>query len=183
MKYLREVWEHEEQDFTPWLLENIDQLASLIGIEIDDVTRETAVGDYTADLVRTEPTTSDPVVIENQFGSTDHDHLGKLLTYAAGIDAGFVVWIAEGFRDEHRSVLDWLNSRDSSGARFFGVRPRIVSVGIDDATFGFEFTVSLNRTTGSENSVTHSSIENKGIGTSSPLSSTPTQNIVQVGIN
>lgn len=138
---LREIWKHEEQDFTPWLLENIDQLASLIGIEIDDVTRETAVGDYTADLVGTEPTTSDPVVIENQFGSTDHDHLGKLLTYAAGIDAGFVVWVAEGFRDEHRSVLDWLNTRDSTGARFFGVRPRIVSVGTGDATLGFEFTV------------------------------------------
>ena len=138
---LREVWEHEEQDFTPWLLENVDQLASLIGIEIDDVNRETAVGNYTADLVGTEPTTSDPVVIENQFGPTDHDHLGKLLTYAAGIDAGFVVWVAEGFRDEHRSVLDWLNTRDSTGARFFGVRPRIVSVGADDATLGFEFTV------------------------------------------
>ncbi|THE63994.1 hypothetical protein D8Y22_15255 [Salinadaptatus halalkaliphilus] len=138
---LREVWEHEEQDFTPWLLENVDQLASLIGIKIDDVNRETVVGDYTADLAGTEPTTRAPVVIENQFGSTDHDHLGKLLTYAAGIDAEFVVWVAEGFRDEHRSVLDWLNTRNSSGARFFGVRPRTVSVGTDDATLGFEFTV------------------------------------------
>lgn len=115
------------------------------GIKLEDVDREMSVGDYTADIVGTELTTEDPVVIENQFGPTDHDHLGKLLTYAAGIDAGFVVWVAESFRDEHRSVLDWLNDRDAKGARFFGVRPRVIRIGDDgtagDDTVGFEFTV------------------------------------------
>lgn len=92
-------------------------------------------------------TTEDPVVIENQFGPTDHDHLGKLLTYATGIDAGFVVWVAESFRDEHRSVLDWLNDRDVKGTRFFGIRPRVTSIGDDgtsgEDTVGFEFTVDM----------------------------------------
>lgn len=81
-------------------------------------------------------------MIENQFGSTDHDHVGKLLTYAAGIDAGFVAWVAEELRDEHRPVLDWLNERDSRGPRFFGVRPRVVRLdGTENEVYGFEFTL------------------------------------------
>lgn len=139
---LRDVWSHEERDFTPWLEDHADRLAATIGIEIDEIHREAAVGDYSADLVGTELTTDAPVVIENQFGPTDHDHLGKLLTYAAGINARFVVWVAEEFRDEHRSVLDWLNERDSRGPRFFGVRPRVIRVdGAENEVYGFEFTL------------------------------------------
>lgn len=135
---LADVWEHEEQDFTPWLIDHIDELATTIGIEVDDVERERSVGGYRADVIATEMNTDGGVVIENQFGDTDHDHLGKLLTYAAGTDADFVIWLSESFRDEHRSVLEWLNSGNGNGAMFFGVRPRVVLV---SGEVGFEFTL------------------------------------------
>lgn len=103
---LREMWEHEEHDFTPWLLDRIERLAATVGIEVEDATRENAVGGYRADIVGREINTGSTVVVENQFGTTDHGHLGKLFTYAAGTRAGFVIWVAERFRDEHRSVLE-----------------------------------------------------------------------------
>lgn len=79
------------------------------------------------------------VVIENQFGSTDHNHLGQLLTYAAGTDSEFVIWLSESFRDEHRSVLEWMNN-SNSGVMFFGVRPRVIKLQ-DADKIGFEFDV------------------------------------------
>ncbi|GGL21627.1 hypothetical protein GCM10009037_01160 [Halarchaeum grantii] len=137
---LSEVWGHEEHDFTPWLVDHIEKLAGTIAIELDDVERERAVGGYRADITATEMNTDGDVVVENQFGDTDHDHLGKLLTYAAGTNADFVIWVSETFRDEHRSVLEWLNGGDGNGAMFFGVRPRVVRLADSDHT-GFEFTV------------------------------------------
>lgn len=84
---LRSVWPHEEQDFTVWLANNIDLLTAELGIEVEDVSREEAVGSFSADIVATEMNTGRPVVIENQYNATNHDHLGKLLTYSAGKDA------------------------------------------------------------------------------------------------
>ena len=139
---LREVWEHEEYDFTPWLADHVDHLATVLGIEIEDVVREDTVGGYTADITAREVNTGDRVVIENQFGTTDHDHLGKLLTYAAGTSAEFVIWIAEEFRDEHRSVLEWLNESGPRNTKFFAVKPRVIT--LDEASErGFEFTTAL----------------------------------------
>lgn len=137
---LRDLWEHEEHGFTPWLVSNIDRLGQLIGIEIEDVVKEDSVGSYSADITATEMNTDSKVVIENQFGTTDHDHLGKLLTYAAGTNAEFVIWVAESYRDEHRAVLEWLNSSGTSGAKFFAIRPRVISLDGTGAA-GFEFTV------------------------------------------
>ncbi|WP_227355754.1 DUF4268 domain-containing protein [Haladaptatus salinisoli] len=89
--------------------------------------------------------TDGKVVIENQFGTTDHDHLGKLLTYAAGIDAEFVIWLAEEFRDEHRSVLEWLNTAAPGGAMFFGVKPRVLRLnGAEQLGFDFMVVVEPN---------------------------------------
>lgn len=137
---LAEVWEHEEHDFTPWIVNHIDQLGTTIGIELDDIEREDAVGGYSADITGTEMNTDGRVVIENQFGTTDHDHLGKLLTYGAGTDAEFVIWLAEAFRDEHRSVLEWLNTGAPGGAKFFGVKPRVLRLNSVE-TLGFDFMV------------------------------------------
>lgn len=137
---LDSVWDHEEHSFTPWIVEHIDELGRAIGIELDEVNREDSVGGYKADITGTELNTDGKVVIENQFGTTDHDHLGKLLTYGAGKDAEFVIWLAEEFRDEHRSVLEWLNSGNASGAKFFAVRPRVVRID-SGSKLGFDFTV------------------------------------------
>ena len=105
----KKIWK-EERDFTRWLRENIPLLSKTIGLDIDLVESEVSIGAFAADLVGQEPTTKKPVVIENQLSRTDHDHLGKLLTYASGIDAGTLIWLATDFRDEHRQTLEWLNN-------------------------------------------------------------------------
>ncbi len=137
---LDDVWDHEEHNFTPWLVDHMDQLGQAIGIEFDDVEREDTVGGYSADITGTEMNTDGKVVIENQFGTTDHDHLGKLLTYGAGTDAEFVIWLAEEFRDEHRSVIEWLNSGAPGGAKFFAVKPRVMRL-TESEEPGFDFVV------------------------------------------
>ena len=137
---LRSVWSHEEHDFTVWLTNNIDRLTAEIGIEIEDVAREEAVGSFSADIVGTEMNTGRAVVIENQYDATDRDHLGKLLTYSAGRDAGFTIWVAESFRPEHRSVLEWLNESGPKDVRFFAVKPRVISID-GSSKKGFEFEV------------------------------------------
>lgn len=140
-----DIWDHEEHDFTPWIVDHIDQLGRTIGIELDEVEREDAVGGYSADITGTEMNTDGKVVIENQFGTTNHDHLGKLLTYGAGTDAEFVIWLAEEFRDEHRSVLEWLNTSAPGGAKFFGVKPLVMRLnGAEQLGFDFMVVVEPN---------------------------------------
>lgn len=135
---LRSVWQHEERDFTRWLTDNIELLGSAIGIEIEDASAEEAVGDFSSDIVAREMNTGETVVIENQYGKTDHDHLGKLLTYSSGKDAGFSIWLSEEFRPEHRSVLEWLNESGPKDVKFFAIKPRVVSIADSDDR-GFEF--------------------------------------------
>src|SRR5262245_26819312 len=107
---VRNLWTHEEQDFTPWLAteENIRQLSDAIGLELQVEGIEVPVGPFTADILAKDSSGA-YVVIENQFGKTNHDHLGKMLTYAATLGAAAVVWIAERFTDEHRKAIEWLN--------------------------------------------------------------------------
>ena len=137
---LRSVWEHEERDFTQWLTKNIQLLGSALGVEFEDARAEEAVGDFSSDIVAREMNTGETVVIENQYGRTDHDHLGKLLTYSSGKDAGFSIWLSEEFRPEHRSVLEWLNESGPKDAKFFAVKPRVVSIADSDKR-GFEFDI------------------------------------------
>ena len=142
---LRSVWQNEERDFTRWLAENIDLLGSALGIEIEDAQAEETVGDFSSDIVAREMNTGETIVIENQYGKTDHDHLGKLLTYSSGKDAGFSMWLSEEFRPEHRSVLEWLNESGPRDVKFFAIKPRVVSIGdADDRGFEFEVIVEPN---------------------------------------
>ncbi len=107
---VRELWPNEADDFSPWLKDNIGVLSEAIGIDIDVAELEGKVGNFYVDLVGTDLSTGRTVVIENQLESTDHDHLGKLLTYAAGRNASYAIWIASDFRREHLQVLEWLNA-------------------------------------------------------------------------
>ena len=128
---VRQVWPNEAGDFTPWLGDNPRILGDVLGTELFPEGREAPVGRYSADLTFRD--SSDRlVVVENMFGPTDHDHLGKLITYSAGLGAGIAVLISEEFRDEHRSALDWLNRVSRDDFAFFGVVVEAWRIGDSD---------------------------------------------------
>ena len=108
---LRDVWQKEDLDFTPWLAqeENIAILSETIGIELEVEGTEKDVGPFRADILCKDTVYGHWVLVENQLEKTDHTHLGQLLTYASGLNAVTIVWIAQRFTDEHRAALDWLN--------------------------------------------------------------------------
>jgi hypothetical protein len=126
---MREIWKHEEHDFTPWLAseENIARLSDAVGLELQVEGVEVAVGPFTADILAKDPY-GGYVVIENQFGKTDHDHFGKLLTYAATLGAKAVIWIAEHFTDEHRKLVEWLNERTGEELSLFAVEAELLMI-------------------------------------------------------
>ena len=128
---LRDFWEDEAQDFTPWLAEdkNIFLLGDVIGLELDIVGTEKSVGSFKVDILAKDISSDRYVVIENQLEKTNHKHLGQLLTYASGYDAGTVVWIAEKIDDEHRKTLDWLNEKTSDDVAFFGLEIELWKIG------------------------------------------------------
>jgi hypothetical protein len=127
----RELWRHEERDFTPWLAENIAQLSEVLGVSIVVNHIEHRVGNYELDILGHVEENDSIVVIENQLGATDHGHLGQLLAYAAGLEAAIIVWVAAEVRDEHRSAIKWLNTHTDERTSFFLVRPEVVR--IDDS--------------------------------------------------
>ena len=126
---LREVWRDEARDFTPWLAENPDRLGKALQMDLELEGAEVAVGRFSADVVLRDANTGQRVVVENFLETTDHDHLGKLITYAAGLDAHWAVLVAEEFRPEHRSALTWLNSISDEGSGFFGIEIHAVRIG------------------------------------------------------
>jgi hypothetical protein len=129
---LRDIWAHEANDFTPWLAdgENLSLLADRLNLEpLQLQGTEVAVGNFFIDILARDIGGA-VVVIENQFGQTDHTHLGQILTYIAGQDRGAtIVWIAEKFRDEHRAAPDWLNANTIAGFNFFAVEVEALRIG------------------------------------------------------
>jgi hypothetical protein len=118
----------ESGDFTPWLAENLDVLAGELGLALELKAREHRVGRYYLDLLL-EDARGRVVIVENQFATTDHDHLGKLLTYCAGTKAQVVVWIAESLNEEHVAALEWLNENTLTDVAFFGVEVELLRIG------------------------------------------------------
>ena len=126
---LREVWRDEARDFTPWLAANPDHLGKKLQMDLEIEGDEVAVGQFSADVVLRDANTGERVVVENLLETTDHDHLGKLITYAAGLQARWAVLVAKAFRPEHRSALIWLNSISGEGSGFFGIEIHAVRIG------------------------------------------------------
>lgn len=128
---LKNAWKTEAGDFTPWLAqeENIQLLGETIGIDLEVEAQEKSVGPFRADILCKDTVTNHWVLIENQLTRTDHTHLGQLLTYAAGLNAVSIVWIAERFTDEHRAALDWLNEITDERFNFFGLEVELWRIG------------------------------------------------------
>lgn len=126
---VREVWENEARDFTPWLLDHDDHLAEALGIDLEIQQSEHPVGNFSLDLIGRDLTNDAVLIVENQLGGTDHNHLGQILTYAAGADASSIVWIATSFREEHRQAIDWLNENTQENVHFFGIELQLVRIG------------------------------------------------------
>jgi hypothetical protein len=118
---LREYWKHEALDFTKWLSEseNIALLSDEIGIGIEVTQTEASVGRFNVDILAQEENTGRKIIIENQLEMTDHSHLGQLITYAAGLEAQYVIWIVREVREEHRQAVDWLNEHTDEEISFF----------------------------------------------------------------
>ena len=127
---LRKAWESEPADFTPWLAkeENLALLGETLGMTLVLEAQEKDVGPFRADILCKEPQTDQWVLIENQLEQTDHLHLGQIITYAAGLNAVTVIWIAARLTEEHRAALDWLNEITSEGTNFFGVEVELYRI-------------------------------------------------------
>jgi hypothetical protein len=131
---LRTFWKKESTDFTPWLAkdENIQMLSEVIGIELEVQSQEESVGPFSADILCKDTINDHFVLIENQLERTDHTHLGQLMTYAAGLDAVTIIWIAQKFTEEHRAALDWLNRITDETFTFFGIEIELYRIGNSD---------------------------------------------------
>lgn len=125
----RAIWPNEALDFTPWLRENVDLLAEVLGLDLAIHEAEVAVGGFNVDLVGEDVTNSRRLIIENQLAPSDHSHLGQLLTYAGGLDAATIVWITTSVREEHRQALDWLNRHTDQDVAFFALQIEVVQIG------------------------------------------------------
>ena len=142
---IRDVWAHEAHNFTPWLAkkENIDMLGEELDINLEIVGTEIKVGNFSVDILCTDNESEDVnnpnnIIIENQYGITNHDHLGKLITYGAGLEARVIIWIMEEVRKEHRSAIVWLNNH-MPDIDFFLVSIEVWQIG--DSAYGPKFNV------------------------------------------
>jgi hypothetical protein len=131
MVELRKAWIDEANDFTPWLAqeENLELLGNELELDLELEAQEQRVGPFRADILCKDTATGNWVLIENQIERTDHSHLGQLITYAAGLKAVTIVWIADKFTEEHRSAMDWLNEISSEDVNFFGLEIELWQIG------------------------------------------------------
>ncbi len=125
---LRELWRHEARDFSSWLSENLDYLEETIGINLSLVEQESAAGDFSVDIVA-EDANGNLVIIENQLEKTDHDHLGKLITYMSNLDAKTAIWITSKPRPEHERAVQWLNETLPADTSLYLIRLEAYRIG------------------------------------------------------
>ena len=128
------MWPNEALNFTPWLAENIAELGEKLGMELEVVGQEVSVGPYSADVLAKDINTDAYVVIENQLEKTNHDHLGKSITYASALNAKTIVWIATDFTEEHKKALDWLNDNTNEDLAFWGIQLELWQISEDTAS-------------------------------------------------
>ena len=137
---VRELWKHEQHDFSNWLSKetNLEYLNDILGLTLVDPNKEVYVGQYRCDIVARDETTGLTVIIENQLEATNHDHLGKIITYASGLDAKMVVWIVKESKEEHRAAIEWLNNNTINDVGFFLIEIHAYKIGDSDPAPKFE---------------------------------------------
>lgn len=128
---LRTIWPHEAYDFSKWLASDsaLALLSEAVDIDIVLEERESSVGEFSVDIFATEEGSSRRIIIENQLEHTNHDHLGKIITYAAGKDAEVIIWIVKHARDEHKKAIEWLNQHVDENIGFFLIEIELWKIG------------------------------------------------------
>ena len=143
---LREVWGHEALDFTTWLAEkeNLALLSEEVGVELKLVQVEATVGRFNVDILAEEESSGRKIIIENQLEDTNHDHLGKIITYASGYDAEIIIWIVRDYKEEHQKAIDWLNEHTDEDIAFFLIKIELWQIEGSNPAPKFEIVVSPN---------------------------------------
>lgn len=128
---IRKVWQHEQYDFSKWLSSetNLKELGDILNLSLTDVETEKFVGNYRCEILCKDEITGKVVLIENQLEPSNHDHLGKIITYASGLDASVVVWIVQNAREEHASAIEWLNKHTDNEVSFFLIEIHAYTIG------------------------------------------------------
>jgi len=124
---LRDIWKNEAKDFSSWLFDNLDVLSEELELKLTPVEKEKSVGTFSADILA-EDVSGNTVIIENQLEKTDHDHLGKILTYISNVGAKIAIWISSKPRPEHERAIEWLNQA-SMDAYFYLVKVEAFKIG------------------------------------------------------
>lgn len=109
--------------------ENLELLGEQIGIEIELLGTEVEMGSFRIDILGREPNTDEKIIIENQLEQTNHDHLGKVITYAAGLDARYLIWVVKDVTDEHLKAIEWLNEHLDDSIRCFLIKIEVWQIG------------------------------------------------------
>ena len=126
---IRELWPKEERNFSPWLANHLDEIGDITQTVLKLNSLEERVGIFEADIFATDLLTNKKVVIENQFGKSNHDHLGKCITYMSNLDADIVIWISETFNEEHIAAIKKLNENTNKEKRFYAIHVDSYKVG------------------------------------------------------
>lgn len=128
---IRDVWKHEQYGFSAWLAkeDNLKELGDVLGLSLTDVETEKFVGNFRCDILCKDAATDKIVLIENQLELTNHDHLGKIITYASGLNASVIVWIVKAATDQHASAIEWLNSHTDNTVDFFLIEVHAYKIG------------------------------------------------------
>ena len=142
---LRDVWSIEP-DFTDWLAqqENLDLLGGEIGIEIKPIRTEANVGTFKVDILAEEESSGRKIIIENQLEDTNHDHLGKIITYASGYDAEIIIWVVRDVREEHHRAIEWLNEHTDEKTGYFLIKIELWQIEGSNPAPKFDVLVSPN---------------------------------------
>ncbi len=146
---LREIWKHEASNFTKWLAmpENLELLSEEIDIELSLIDTEYNVGRFNVDIFAEDAISDRKVIIENQLERTDHDHLGKLITYASGLDAEIIIWIVKDVLEEHQQAIDWLNEHTDEHINFFAIKMEVWKIGNSEPAAKFHIISKPNNWT------------------------------------